>query len=224
MTTKAVATRCVDEIKRKMSVQTRLFVAITGDSGSGKSYYSTIIRELLDQQKITHSYLNADDFLISRADREPMKSEYYDSGEFVGHSKWEILENMFRLTEFRRVLNELRTVGKSSYRPYSRDTGMVDENLKHIEIENLMIVDTSMLLDEMDYVIMVDVEIEKIIARKIARDSDIRTPAQIEEMHRKVQGYYWQRMKPSNPDIIIDNNDIVEPKIIVNTRSRSDVE
>lgn len=224
MTTKAVAAQCVDEIKRKMSGQTRLFVAITGDSGSGKSYYSTIIRELLDQQKITHSYLNADDFLISRADREPMKSEYYDSGEFVGHSKWEILENMFRLTEFRRVLNELRTVGKSSYRPYSRDTGMVDENLKHIEIENLMIVDTSMLLDEMDYVIMVDVEIEKIIARKIARDSDIRTPAQIEEMHRKVQGYYWQRMKPSNPDIIIDNNDIVEPKIIVNTRSRSDVE
>ena len=224
MTTNAVALNCVDVIKTRLSGQKRFFVAITGDSGSGKSFYSSIIRQLFAQQGITHSYLNADDFLISRADREPMKREYYDSGEFVGHSKWEILENMFRLDEFSKVIDELRTTGQSSYRPYSRETGSVDEKLRHIAVENLVIFDTSMLLNKMDFVIMVDVEIEKIIARKIARDSDIRTPVQIEEMHRKVQGYYWQRKKPSFPDIVIDNNDFADPKIIVNEFNRSDVE
>lgn len=216
MTTDAIAIQCVDVIRRNMDSQQRFFVAITGDSGSGKSYYSALIRQHLNQQGIAHSYLNADDFLISRVDREPMKQEFYESGEFVGRSKWEVLENMFRLDEFAKVIDELRTAGKSSYRPYSRETGTVDEELRHIAVAKLVIFDTSMLLEKMDYLIMVDVELEKIIARKIARDSDIRTPAQIEEMHRKVQGYYWQRMKPSNPNIIIDNNNLMDPQIIVN--------
>lgn len=215
MTVHEIALQCVSEIKKHARGRGKFLVAITGDSGSGKSYYSSVIRKLLDEQHVAHSYINADDFLISRADREPMKQDFYTSGEFAGKSKWEILENMFRLDEFNRVIDELRSNGEASYQAYRRETGTVDE-FKHIQAENLIIFDTSMLLNKMDYVIMIDVDVEKIIARKIVRDSDIRTPEQIEEMHRKVQGFYWQRMKPSHPHIIIDNNDFDHPQIVVN--------
>jgi hypothetical protein len=78
-----------------------------------------------------------------------------------------------------------------------------------------MIFDTSMMLDEMDFVILVDVTQTNIIQRKLIRDSDVRTPAAIKEMHQKVQGFYWEdRGKPHHPDIIIDNNDFSNPKII----------
>lgn len=215
MTTEEIASKCVDEIHERISPTSRLFVAITGDSGSGKSYYSQLIRNVLEQREIKHTYVNADDFLIARSDREPMKTDYYEEGEYKGKSKWEILENMFRLDELSRVIDELRDKGESSYCPYRRETGTVSVKKVTVEARDLVVFDTSMLLSKMDYVVMIDVEMDTIIKRKIVRDADIRTPEQVEEMHRKVQGYYWQRMKPKNPNIIIDNNDFDNPRMFV---------
>lgn len=211
MNAQEVAKRCVESIQRRMQSEKTLFVAISGDSGSGKSFYSQLVRSELEFRKISYSYINADDFLVSRVDREPMKNEFYEMGEFQGKSKWEILENMFRLDEFERVIDELRDVGISSYKPYRRETGSVDRSIVKVKAEKLIIFDTSMLLEKMDFIIVIDVDMERIIERKIIRDADIRTPEQVEEMHRKVQGYYWQRMKPIHPDIIIDNNDFDNP-------------
>ncbi len=216
MKTHEVVVLCVDEILKILKRKNKLFVAITGDSGSGKSYYSNLIRKDLEKRKILYSYINADDFLIPRVDRESMKNQFYTSGKFKGKSKWEILENMFRLREFNKVIDNLRKKGVASYTPYKRETGCVTKNPITITANKLVIFDTSMLFNRMDYIIMVDANIEKIIERKIIRDSDVRTSTQIREMHRKVQGYYWQRMKPKKPDIIIDNNDFDKPKIIVN--------
>lgn len=192
-----------------------LFVAVTGDSGSGKSYLVALIEKELKQAHTNHTLINLDDFLISRQDREPMKTIYYDNGKFIGKSHWEILENMFRLDECRRVIKELKNVKNAEYYAYSRSTGTISDLPKSVEPKDFIIFDTSMLLEEMDFVILVDVTQENIIQRKLNRDSDIRTPAAIIEMHQKVQGYYWEdRGKPADADIVIDNNDFEDVKLV----------
>ncbi len=208
-----IARTCVDAILKKKKNFANLLVAITGDSGSGKSYYSELIRAKLDNLQQSYLYINADDFLIARKDREPMKHQKYDKGEFAGKTRREILENMFRLEEFRAVLINLSQGKAVSYKPYRRDTGLISDSEIKISPSSIVIVDSSMLLEFMHCIIRVDVAIETIIDRKIKRDADIRSPKQIEEMHRKVQGYYWNRKKPKIADVIIDNNDFSNPTV-----------
>lgn len=213
ITYQQIAEICVNKIEEKSKIKKPLLVVVTGDSGSGKSYYSNLIQQELGARGHDFTHIDADDFLISRADREPMKTDYYQLGEFAGKSKWEILENMFRLDEFERVINLLKQNQKATYHPYRRSSGtVVDEDIT-VEPADIILFDSSMLFELMDLIIMVDVDEEIIIQRKIKRDVDIRTPEQIEEMHRKVQGYYWQRKKPANPDIVIDNSDFKNPSI-----------
>lgn len=78
----------------------------------------------------------------------------------------------------------------------------------------IVFIDSSMLLDQMDFLIMVDVSRQNILERKILRDADIRTPEEVVDMHTRVQGYYWDRCHPRHADIIIDNNDIHHPRIV----------
>jgi uridine kinase len=185
-----------------------LFVAITGDSGSGKSYLVSLLEAKLQDAGFPYTLINHDEFLISRADREPMKSAYYSAGKFAGKSHWEILENMFRLDEYQRVINDLKAGKETRFYPYSRETGTVAKDPRIVKPSDFIIFDTSMMLEEMDFVILVDVSQENIIKRKLSRDNDIRTPEQIIDMHKRVQGYYWEdRGKPAAPDILIDNND-----------------
>lgn len=200
-----VVNHCVGQIVKQP--KNPLFVAITGDSGSGKSYLANLIKAELESKDISCTLVNHDDFLISRADREPMKKIYYNAGEFTGKSRWEVLENMFRLDEYQRVITELKAGHCSEYYAYSRESGTVNTSLSELCPQDIILFDTSMMLKHMDYIILVDVTQENIIQRKIERDSDIRTPQQIIEMHRRVQGYYWSRGKPSYADIIIDNNE-----------------
>lgn len=208
-----IAKHCFDRITSQ--TKRPLFVAIAGDSGSGKSYLVTLLEKHFEQAHLSYTLINHDEFLISRQDREPMKSIYYKDGNFAGKSHWEILENMFRLDEYERVIHDLK-VGKSTeFHPYSRETGTVLEVTRKVEPNDFIIFDTSMMLDKMDFVILVDVTQENIIKRKLLRDSDVRTPEQIKEMHQKVQGYYWEnRGKPTDADIIIDNNNFDKVSLI----------
>lgn len=208
-----IAKHCFDRI----TAQTKrpLFVGIAGDSGSGKSYLVALLEKHFKQAHLPYTLINHDEFLISRKDREPMKSIYYQSGPFVGKSQWEILENMFHLDEYERVIRELKTGKSAEFHPYSRDTGAVLPTTRKVEPKDFIIFDTSMMLDEMDFVILVDVAQENIIERKLLRDRDVRTPEQIKEMHQKVQGYYWEdRGRPVDANIIIDNNNFDNVKLI----------
>lgn len=210
---------CFDEIIAQQ--QRPLFVAIAGDSGSGKSYLVGLLQKKFDSAKLSYSLINHDEFLISRADREPMKTEYYTEGKFAGKSHWEILENMFRLDEYKRVIDDLRAGKTTQFYPYSRETGTVSAVQRTVEPSEIMIFDTSMMLDEMDFVVLVNVLQKNIIKRKLARDSDVRTPEQIIDMHRRVQGYYWEnRGMPTSPDIIIDNNDFLNVTVTVSNKNR----
>lgn len=212
-TMEEIAEHCFNRI----TAQTKrpLFIAIAGDSGSGKSYLTTLLEKHFKQARLSYALINHDEFLVSRKDREPMKSTYYEDGKFAGKSHWEILENMFRLDEYERVIRELKAGKSTEFHPYSRETGTVLETVRKIEPEDFVIFDTSMMLSEMDFVILIDVTQGNIIKRKLLRDSDVRTPEQIKKMHQKVQGYYWEdRGRPAGADIIIDNNHFDEVKLV----------
>jgi len=185
-----------------------LFVAITGDSGSGKSYLAKLLETMFRATGFPCTLINHDEFLIARRNREPMKNIFYTEGKFVGKSHWEILENMFRLNEYERVIQDLRAGKTTSFFPYSRDTGDISDQPRTVTPTDFVLFDTSMMIDKMDFVILVDVTQENIIKRKLERDSDVRTPEQIIDMHKRVQGYYWlDRGRSAHADIIIDNND-----------------
>jgi uridine kinase len=208
-----IAKHCFDRIIAEH--KRPLFVAIGGDSGSGKSYLTAEIEKHFKQADLSYTLINHDEFLISRKDREPMKSTYYQDGEFAGKSHWEILENMFRLDEYERVIRDLKAGRSTEFHPYSRDTGTVRSKTRKVTPTDFILFDTSMMLDKMDFVILVDVTQENILKRKLVRDSDVRTPEQIKEMHQKVQAYYWEdRGKPTDADIIIDNNDFANVRLV----------
>lgn len=202
-------TKVIDYCTGKILGQTKrpLFLGIAGDSGSGKSYLTELIKTKLENAGLSCSVINHDDFLISRADREPMKNIHYETGEFEGKSHWEILENMFRLEDFQKVIDVLKNGRCVEYHSYSRATGTVSDMLTKVCPADVLIFDTSMMLEHMDYIILVDVTQENIIKRKLIRDADVRTPEQIIDMHKRVQGYYWERGRPEHADIVIDNND-----------------
>ncbi|MEO5948884.1 MAG: zeta toxin family protein [Candidatus Saccharimonas sp.] len=203
---------CADKIVNQ--TKRPLFLGIVGDSGSGKSYLTKLIKEKLETRSLSCVVINHDDFLISRVDREPMKNIYYETGEFNGKSHWEVLENMFRLDDFQHVIQELKNGRCVEYHPYSRETGTVSEKYVKVCPADIIIFDTSMMIEYMDYVILVDVTQETIIKRKLIRDADVRTPDQIIDMHKRVQGYYWERARPSHADIVIDNNDFSNIHIV----------
>lgn len=209
---KEIVNYCVDRILEQK--ENPLFIAIAGDSGSGKSFYAELIKKELERRKITCTYVDHDDFLIPRKDREPMKKVFYTEGEYKGKSHWELLENMFYLDKYEKVITDLRQGKQSSYYPYSREIGDIATETKTVSPNRYVLFDTSMMLEKMDFIILIDVPQETIIKRKLERDSDVRTPEQITEMHKKVQGYYWERKRPKSADIVIDNSDLNNPKVL----------
>lgn len=202
---------CVDMILKQN--KKHLFVAITGESGSGKSHFTKKICEELDRRGKAYSFVNHDDFLIPRKDRNKLREEFYTTGEFNGKTYWEILENWYYLDNFKQLLNNLRDNKEARYFPYEHSTGETSKEEKIIQSKGIIILENKLFLDLMDIVIELYVERANIIRRKIERDSDVRTPEQTIEMHEKAQGYFWDRCKPKNSDIVIDNNDYNNPII-----------
>ena len=121
---------------------------------------------------------------------------------------------MFYLDKYKKVIDDLKQGNESTYHSYSRQLGDISPEKKTVKPSDIIIFDSSMMVEYMDFVILIDVTQENIIQRKLIRDKDVRTPEQIIDMHKRVQGYYWERKKPKNADIIIDNNDYHHPKII----------
>lgn len=203
---------CVDKIL--VQPHDPLLVAVTGESGSGKSYFTRMLQQELTHRGVEFSFVNHDDFLIPRVTRESLRTNVYKSGEFKGKSEWEVLESWYYLDDFHDVLAKLRKGEPAIYHPYVHEGGVTSRESRTIKPKRIILLENKLFLDEMDMVIELRVDRQTIIKRKIDRDSDVRTPEQTIEMHEKVQGYYWDRQKPQNPHIVIDNNDFENPKVI----------
>lgn len=207
-----IVSHCADKILQQP--HNPLLVAVTGESGSGKSYFTKALEAEFAKRQVEYSFLNHDDFLIPRAVRESLRTNVYQHGEFKGKLEWEILENWYYLDDFHKVIEKLKRGETASYYPYVHDGGKISDQLRTIEPNRVVLLENKLFLDEMDLVIELRVDRQIIIKRKIERDSDVRTPQQTIEMHEKAQGYYWDRKKPTNSHIVIDNNDFENPKII----------
>lgn len=209
---KKVIEYCVNEI---LKLRKRpLVVAITGESGSGKSTFCLEIIHSLDEKNIAYSFVNKDDFLVPRQTRDEQKVMFYETGEFRGKSYWEVFENWYFVDEFNRVLDELLSGKTATFYPYDHSTGKTSETIKKINPQKLIIIENPLFTQRADFVIRFDVRRDEILNRKTKRDLYTREPKEIVEMHNATQGAFWDRAKPQNVDIIIDNNDYTNPRII----------
>jgi len=189
-------------------------VAITGESGSGKSHFIKALRHELEEKGARCTFLNHDDFLIPRKEREALREHVYGEGEFQGKTHWEILENWYYYDAFESALKKLRDNQPAVYHPYVHSTGELSTETKTVKPNRIVLIEDKILLHKMDYVIELMVDRRGIIDRKIDRDSDVRTPEQTIEMHEKVQGYFWDRQQPIKSNLKIDNNDYHHPVIV----------
>jgi uridine kinase len=78
----------------------------------------------------------------------------------------------------------------------------------------VILLENKLFLEKMDFVIELQVDRDEVIKRKVERDNDVRTREQTNDMHMRAQAYFWDRNKPKNPNIIIDNNDFRNPRIL----------
>lgn len=189
-------------------------VAITGESGSGKSYFINALRHGLEEKGIGYTFLNHDDFLIPRKEREALRKQVYGEGEFQGKTHWEILENWYYYDAFESALEKLRDNQPATYHPYVHSTGELSAEAKTVKPSRIVLIEDKILLHKMDYVIELMVDRKRIIERKIGRDSDVRTPEQTIEMHEKAQGFFWDRQQPLKSNLKIDNNNYQNPVIV----------
>ena len=128
-----------------------VFVGITGDFGSGKSYLTKLILDRMKNNNLNCASINNDEFLISRADCDPMKSVYYNKGKFKGKSHWEILENMFRLDEYQQVIDFLKTSSTANFYLYSRETGELSLVPREIMPADFVVFDISIILGQIRF-------------------------------------------------------------------------
>ncbi len=207
-----IVSHCIEKILS--NAKRPLIVAVTGESGSGKSFFTRILQEEMTKKGVNFAFVNHDDFLIPRAQREALRNHVYEDGQFKGRSKWEILENWYYLDDFHDLIVKLKNRQTASYYPYIHNGGIIGTDIKTVSPEEIILMENKLFLNEMDIVIELRVDRAKIIERKIKRDSDVRTPEQTIEMHERAQGYYWDRNRPQGSHIVIDNNDYNHPKLI----------
>ena len=180
-------------------------VGITGEACSGKTYMSALLRAAFGQEKTPYVYFSYDDFLISRADREKLRAFVYPTGPFEGRSNWEILENWYRLEEFDSALQALRSGEPFTFHPYERSTGLVSTETGTLQPAPIILVDTGMALDKMDFLILVTADPDVVLERKRKRGI-YRSLDEIIEIHERVQAFHWNRSKPQAADIEITNS------------------
>ncbi len=193
-----------------------LLVNISGCMGSGKSTYSVEIKKHIEDIGKKVTLISEDDFLQPRVYRSDLESITYTDGEWKGKTKWEVHENWIRLDLMRQAILNLKSYKSIQYHPYLRETGTYSSDVKKVIPSEIVLFETSIFAELFDYVVLIDVKDDILLNRKINRDSDLRDQEKIIKYHNVAQWPYWMRHKPANSNLIIDNNDMLNPTIIEN--------
>lgn len=190
-----------------------LVINISGCMGSGKTTWATALVEWFKLKGLPVTHVSEDDFLQPRPFRADLKQVVYQSGEWEGKTQWEVHENWLRLDLMKQVILNLKANAVSKYHPYLRETGTFSNDEKVVEPAEIVVFETSIFNELFDVVVLVEVEEGKLLERKLSRDNDLRKQETIREYHEIAQWPYWQRYRPQKPDYVIDNNEMLEPKL-----------
>lgn len=193
-----------------------LLVNISGCMGSGKSTYSVEIKKHLEDLGKKVTLISEDDFLQPRVYRSDLESMTYTDGEWKGKTKWEVHENWIRLDLMKQAILNLKSYKSIQYHPYMRETGTYSNDVKKVISSEIVLFETSIFAELFDYIVLIDVKDDILIKRKINRDSDLRDQEKIIKYHNVAQWPYWMRYRPTNANIVIDNNDMLNPTMIEN--------
>jgi uridine kinase len=190
-----------------------LMVNISGCMGSGKTTWANALANAFRMSEAEVTHVSEDDFLQPRAVRSDLEQIRYSEGEWVGKSYWEIHENWLRLDLMRQTILNLKDGKSISYHPYKRETGRLDDTVKKIEPSDIVLFESSIFHELFDYVIMIEVDDDILLKRKVGRDADLRDIEKIKKYHEVAQLPFWKRHMPVRPDATINNNDMENPTL-----------
>jgi uridine kinase len=191
-----------------------LLINISGCTGAGKSTWAEYISDEFRSLGVSVIHISEDDFLQPREYREGLRSRVYDSGEWEGKTYWENHDNWLRLDLMKEVITDLSEGKSSTYHPYQRETGKFSLEQKTVQPADVVVFETSIFSELFDVVVLIDVDDNILLERKLHRDSDLRDEETIRAYH-KVQLDFWNKHKPSNPNYVIDNKDYARPKLYI---------
>jgi len=183
-----------------------LLINVSGCTGAGKSTWA----DRMTEDFVVH--ISEDDFLQPREYRESLRSKVYESGEWKGKTYWENHDNWLRLDLMREVITNFKEGKNSTYYPYQRATGTFSTEQKTVEPTDIVVFETSIFSELFDVLVLIDVDDDALLDRKLHRDSDLRDEETIRAYH-KVQLDFWNRYKPTTPNYTIDNNDYNKPQL-----------
>lgn len=181
-------------------------VVVAGPPGSGKSTLADLLAAQLIDVGLGVARVDHDEFLRPRRERETLRQERYPAGPFAGRTHYQVLENYFRLDEFSAAVSSLRAHQPTTIVPYARSTGELSLTPRVVTPADVILFDSSELVELMDFVVRIDVTPDLLLARKLVRDAAIRPPEAIFEMHA-VQCDHWARVAPRAPDLVVENDD-----------------
>lgn len=189
-----------------------LLINVSGCTGAGKSTWAKLITDELRKYKSSVIQISEDEFLQQRNYREDLKNKVYESGEWQGKTYFENHDNWLRLDLMKEVIKNLEEGKSSTYYPYQRETGTFSTEQKTVEPTDLVVFETSIFSELFNVVILIDVDDNVLLKRKLERDKDLRDEKSIHEYHQ-IQLDFWRKNKPTNPDFTINNNDYNNPKL-----------
>jgi len=192
-------------------------INISGFMGSGKSTYSAIIKKYLEEAEKYVTLVSEDDFLQPRTYRSDLESIIYNDGKWARKTMWEVHENWLRLDLMKQAILNLKSSNSIEYHPYQRETGTYSNELKKVVFSEIILFETSIFSELFDFIVLIEVKDEVLLDRKLRRDSDLRDQDKIIKYHKIAQWPYWIRHRPSNANLVVNNNDLHNPFLIYNS-------
>ncbi|MFH1835065.1 MAG: P-loop NTPase fold protein [Methanobacteriota archaeon] len=191
-----------------------LFIGIDGGSCAGKTFFVKKLVKRLAKSKIHHHVIKMDYYVIGRKKRLPPSEKFFDM------KKW------FKLDQINQDLEKIRKGEKTLFIPnYDHKTGRETKKIKHtIKKNDIVLVEGMYSLDDsirrhLDLSVLIHTNSRVRLQREL-----IRNKARVDETPIYIKNRFILASDPSykkhfrqvNPhaNIIIDNNDHNQPKII----------